>query len=56
MTLRRKIALAALVVLGVLLAGVALLGFCDVYQNHVARDCGADCGTPPPSGIVRGGF
>lgn len=56
MTLRRKISLAALVVLGVLLAGVALLGFCDVYQNHIARDCGADCGTPPPSGTVRGGF
>lgn len=56
MPLRRKIGLVALAVLGVLLAGAGLMGFCDVYQNHVAKDCGADCGTRPPSGTVRGGF
>lgn len=56
MTSRRKITVVALVVLGVLLAGGALLGFSDVYQNHIARDCGADCGTPPSDGTVEGGF
>ena len=56
MTLRRKITVVALVVLGVLLAGGALLGFSDVYQNHIARDFGADCGTPPSDGTGEGGF
>lgn len=56
MTLRRKITVVALVVFGVLLAAGALLGFCDVYQNHIARDCGAECGTPPSDGTVSGGF
>ena len=56
MTLRRKFTLAALVVLGVLLAGGALLGFYDVYQNHIVKDRGADCGTPPSDGTVEGGF
>ncbi|WP_187393059.1 hypothetical protein [Maritimibacter fusiformis] len=56
MTLPRKIALAALVVLGVLLAGVALLALRDVYQNHIARECGAECGAPPSDGTVEGGF
>ena len=55
MTLRKMIIVVALVVLGVLLAAGAFLGFCDVYQNHIARDCGADCSTPPPSGTVQGG-
>ena len=56
MTSRRKITVVALVVLGVLLAGGALMGFSDVYQNHIAKDCGADCGTPPSEGTVEAAF
>lgn len=56
MTLCRKITVGALVVLGILLAGVALLGFCDVYQNHIARDCGTECGMPAPENAAEGGI
>ena len=56
MTLRRKITIAALIVLGILLAGFAALGFCDIYQNHIIRDCGPDCGAPASDGTVEGGF
>jgi len=56
-TLRKRIAIAALALLAVLLAGGALLGLRDVYQNHIARECGADCGRPAASGdAVQGGL
>lgn len=53
---RKKLTIAAFVALGILLAGLALVGVYDVYQNHIARDCGAECGTPPSGGAVQGGF
>jgi len=43
MTLRGKIVIAALIAFAVLVAG---LGFCDVWQNHILRDCGPDCDGP----------
>lgn len=56
MTSRRTLIIAALVLLGILLAGFAALEFCDIYQNHIIRDCGPDCDAPPSDGAVEGGF
>lgn len=43
MTVRKRITIAALTVLGIFLVALALLGLCDAYRNHIARDCGTDC-------------
>ena len=56
MIARKRIAVAALAVFGLLLVGFALLGFSDVYRNHIARDCGADCGRPESEGAAQGGL
>ncbi len=48
--------MATLIVLDVFLKGGALLCLCDIYQNHVARDCGAECSTPPSDGTAEGRF
>ncbi len=55
MPFRRIITIAALVLLGILLAAFLLVGFCDVYQNHIVRDCGANCDRPPSDGAVQRG-
>lgn len=39
MTFRRKITIAALVLLGILLTGLAALGSYDIYWNHIAKEC-----------------
>ncbi len=39
MTFQRTFTIASLVLLGILLAGFAALGFCDIYRNHIAKEC-----------------
>jgi Na+(H+)/acetate symporter ActP len=39
--------LAALAVAAALLLAVAAVVSHSVYQDHLKRDCGADCGPPP---------
>lgn len=55
MTAPRKIAIAALV-LGLVLAGFAALAANHLYWNHIAAECGADCGGPQSERTVQGGF
>lgn len=56
MTSRRTLTIAGLVLLGILLAGFAALGFCDIHQNHMIRECGPDRDAPLSDGTVEGGF
>src|SRR5690606_40965356 len=55
MTSRRTLIIAALVLLGILLAGFAALGFCDIYQNHIIRACGPDCDRSEERRVGQGG-
>jgi hypothetical protein len=50
---RGPIAIATFVLLCILLAGFAALGFCDIYRNHIAAECGAGCGRTPSEGDSR---
>jgi hypothetical protein len=39
--------LAALIAAAALLLAVAVVAGYGVYQDHILRDCGEDCGPPP---------
>lgn len=56
MTTKRKIVIAALCLLGLVLAGLAALAATHVYWTHIATDCGADCGRPAVESVIEGGL
>lgn len=43
----KSLHLAALIAAAALLLAVAVVVGYGVYQDHVVRDCGEDCGPPP---------
>lgn len=47
---------AALLLLVLVLAGLAALAANHVYQNHIATECGAECGGTASRTTMQGGF
>lgn len=54
--IRKRLIVAALGPLGLVLAGLAALAASHVYWTHIATECGAGCGRSEAQRAVQDGF